>query len=63
MLIYGDSDKVVPHRENSGLVYNRHKALGGPAERVVKPGQDHHPHGLTDPRPIVEFFEKVRMKG
>ena len=28
----------------------------------MKPGQDHHPHGLTDPRPVVEFFEKVRMK-
>ena len=63
LLIYGDSDKVVPHRENSEVVYNRYKALGGPVERVVKPGQDHHPHGLTDPRPVVEFFEKVRSKG
>jgi pimeloyl-ACP methyl ester carboxylesterase len=62
LLIYGDSDKVVPHQENSALVYDRYKALGGAVERVVKPGQDHHPHGLTDPRPIVEFFEKVRMK-
>jgi pimeloyl-ACP methyl ester carboxylesterase len=63
LLIYGDSDKVVPHQENSGLVYDRYKALGGPIERILKPGQDHHPHGLTDPRPIVEFFEKVREKG
>jgi pimeloyl-ACP methyl ester carboxylesterase len=63
LLIYGDSDKVVPHRENSALVYDRYKSLGGAVERVVKPGQDHHPHGLTDPRPVVEFFEKVRMKG
>jgi pimeloyl-ACP methyl ester carboxylesterase len=63
LLIYGDSDKVVPHRENSDLIYDRYKALGGPVERIVKPGQDHHPHGLTDPRPIVEFFEKIRIKG
>ena len=63
LLVYGDSDKAVPHRENSEVVYDRYKALGGPVERIVKPGQDHHPHGLTDPQPIVEFFEKVRMKG
>ena len=29
---------------------------GGPAERVVKPGQDHHPHGLKDVTPVVQFF-------
>ena len=59
-LVYGDSDKVVPHLENSEVVYTRYKALGGPVERIVKPGQDHHPHGLTDPRPVVDFFEKIR---
>jgi pimeloyl-ACP methyl ester carboxylesterase len=63
LLIYGDNDTVVPHRENSALLYDRFKALGGAVERIVKPGQDHHPHGLADPRPIVEFFEKIRIKG
>ncbi len=61
LLVYGDSDRVVPHRENSERVYDRYRALGGPVERIVKPGQDHHPHGLTDPRPIVDFFESVRV--
>ncbi|MDB5349949.1 MAG: Alpha/beta hydrolase family protein [Planctomycetota bacterium] len=60
LLVYGDSDQVVPHRENSEIVYDRIKALSGPVERIVKPGQDHHPHGLSDPGPIVEFFEKAR---
>jgi len=59
-LVYGDSDRVVPHQENSEVIFDRYKALGGPVERIVKPGQDHHPHGLTDPTPVVEFFEKVR---
>ena len=59
LLVYGDSDRVVPHRENSEVVYDRYKALGGPVERIVKPEADHHPHGLTDPRPIVEFFERA----
>ncbi len=60
LLVYGDSDRGVPHSENSGVVYDRYKALGGPVERIIKPGQGHHPHGLTDPAPIVEFFEKQR---
>ena len=60
LLVYGDSDQVVPHKENSEVVYDRIKALGGPVERIVKPGQDHHPHGLVDPTPIVAFFEKTR---
>ncbi len=60
LLIYADADRVLPYQENSERLYERYKALGGPVERIVKPGQDHHPHGLTDPKPIVEFFEKAR---
>lgn len=59
LLVYGDADKVVPHRENSELLYDRYRKLGGPAERIVKPGQDHHPHSLTDPQPIVDFFTQA----
>ena len=60
LLVYGDSDTVVPHTENSGLVYTRYKALGGPVERIVKPGQDHHPHGLKDVLPVIHFFKEAR---
>lgn len=56
LLVYGDKDTVVPHAENSALLYDRYKVLGGPVERVVKPGQDHHPHGLKDVMPVVKFF-------
>lgn len=59
LLVYGDRDTVVPHDENSAVVYERYKALGSPIERIVKPGLDHHPHGLTDPQPIVAFFQKA----
>jgi pimeloyl-ACP methyl ester carboxylesterase len=59
LLVYGDEDRVVPHRENSEVVYEKYKALGGPVERIVKPGADHHPHGLADPQPIVDFFERA----
>lgn len=58
LLVYGDSDTVVPAHENSGIVYERYKALGGPVERIIKPGQDHHPHGLKDVSPVVTFFNR-----
>lgn len=56
LLVYGDADTVVPARENSDVVFTRYRALGGFATRVVKPGQDHHPHGLADVAPVVRFF-------
>ncbi len=56
LLVYGDKDAVVPHAENSERVFDRYKVLGGPVERIVKPGQDHHPHGLKDVAPVVTFF-------
>jgi pimeloyl-ACP methyl ester carboxylesterase len=56
LLVYGDAGKAVPHAENSELVYDRYKTLGGPVERVVKPGEDHHPHGLKDVTTVVKFF-------
>lgn len=59
LLVYADSDPVVPHRENGEVLYDRYKALGGPVERIIKPGLGHHPHGLADPRPIVEFFDRT----
>ncbi|AMV36825.1 alpha/beta hydrolase family protein [Planctomyces sp. SH-PL62] len=59
LLVYGDADVTVPHRENSEIVYERYRALGGPVERIIKPGADHHPHGLTDPGAIVEFLDRA----
>lgn len=56
LLVYGDADRVVPARENSDVVFARYRGLGGYAARVVKPGQDHHPHGLADVAPVVRFF-------
>lgn len=53
--VVGDADQVVPLPENSALVKQRYEALGGTIEMIVKPGVDHHPHSLKDPKPIVDF--------
>jgi pimeloyl-ACP methyl ester carboxylesterase len=58
LLVYGDADDVVPHDENSLVLAERYRALGGPVTTIPKPGIGHHPHGLTDPTPIVEFIVK-----
>lgn len=56
--VYGDADDVVPWEENTGLIASRYKALGGSITLIAKPGVGHHPHGLDDSTPIVEFIVK-----
>lgn len=56
--VYGDDDDVVPWDENTGVIAGRYKKLGGSITLIAKPGVGHHPHGLSDPTPIVEFILK-----
>jgi pimeloyl-ACP methyl ester carboxylesterase len=53
--VVGDADDVVPPDENGLVVADRYRALGGTIEVIHKPGIGHHPHGLDDPGPVVEF--------
>ncbi len=54
--VVGDADNIVPVAENTALVEQRYKELGGVIKVIHKPGCDHHPHGLEDPTPVVEFI-------
>ncbi len=56
--VYGEADDVVPWDENTGVVAERYKQLGGSITLVGKPGCGHHPHGLADPTPVVDFIVK-----
>ncbi|MEN9574547.1 MAG: hypothetical protein RL514_2402 [Verrucomicrobiota bacterium] len=56
--VFGDADDVVPWEENTGLIAERYKALGGDITLIRKPGVGHHPHGLEDSGPIVEFIAR-----
>ena len=56
--VFGDADEVVPWEENTGLLATRYRELGGHITLIRKPGVGHHPHGLDDSTPIVEFIEK-----
>lgn len=55
LLVSGDADQVVPLEENSEKLFQNYRALGGDVRLIVKPGIGHHPHGLEDPRPAVDF--------
>jgi S-formylglutathione hydrolase FrmB len=54
--VYGDADEVVPWQENTGLVADRYREFGGSFQQIRKAGVKHHPHGLEDPTPIVDFL-------
>lgn len=58
ILVAGDSDHCVPYIENGILLEKAYKASQLDFELYLKPGCDHHPHGLEDPSPIVDFIEK-----
>jgi hypothetical protein len=54
--VVGDADEVVPLAENTTILEQRYKALGGSIQVIHKPGIGHHPHSLKDPAPIVDFI-------
>jgi pimeloyl-ACP methyl ester carboxylesterase len=56
--VVGDADDVVPYDENAKPFAEKFRAAGGTIEVIVKPGVNHHPHSLKDPKPIVDFLLK-----
>lgn len=58
VMVAGDSDDVVPYVENGTWVEQAYKQAGLPIEVYMKPGCGHHPHGLENNKPVVEFIMK-----
>lgn len=54
-LICGDSDKIVPYEENGMQLSIAYKNAGADITEVLKLGCDHHPHGLQDNTPLINF--------
>lgn len=51
---HGTADQVVPHEDNAAKVVAFWKQAGGRVVLFPKEGGDHHPHGLPDPKPLIE---------
>ncbi len=60
IMVYGDSDDVVPYSENGALLERYYRERGGRIVTIGKQGCGHHPHGLDDNTPILEFVEEYR---
>ena len=60
--VIGDADDVVLPEKNSDIIEQRYRLLGGEIQIVHKPGVGHHPHGLDDPAPVVDFILKNAPK-
>ena len=58
ILICGDSDKTVPYIENGKRLAEKYRQSDVPFVEILKKDCDHHPHGLDDVTPIVNFAEK-----
>lgn len=61
MMVYGDSDNVVPYSENGAVLEKYYRENGGIIEAIGKENCGHHPHGLYDNTPIVKFVEKYSL--
>jgi pimeloyl-ACP methyl ester carboxylesterase len=55
LCVCGETDTVVPVAENIYIVRDRYQQMGGKIKMIVKPNNNHHPHSLKDPTPIVDF--------
>jgi len=58
IMLRGDEDDVAIYEENGKVLEDYYKENGGNLKVILKKGCGHHPHGLEDPTPIIEFIEK-----
>ena len=56
VLIYGDSDTIVPYEENGKTLEDAYRKAGIPLFCEGKAGCGHHPHGLEDNSGILAFI-------
>ena len=56
IMVFGGSDIIVPYERNGALLEKAYQEAGLEIQVHCKPGCGHHPHGLEDTTPIVEFI-------
>ena len=61
--VIGDADDIVVPAKNSDVIEQRYRELGGEMQVIRKPGIGHHPHGLDNPKPVVDFIVKHASVG
>lgn len=56
--VCGAADEAALFEENTRIVQDRYRALGGSITVLAKPFGRHHPHSLKEPAPIVDFITR-----
>lgn len=59
VMVVGDSDQIVPYCENGEILVEAYRKAGVDVEVHIKPGCDHHPHGLENPKAVLDYLLKV----
>lgn len=59
LLVAGDSDRTVPYHENGVFLEKAYRESGIPHKVIIKPGCDHHPHGLEDAAEAADYIETL----
>lgn len=59
VMVYGDSDEIVPYEENGAILEAYYRNNGGNLLVIGKAKCGHHPHGLEDNTPIINFVEAI----
>jgi len=57
LLLYGNADMTVIYEENGRVLERFYRAYGLPMKVISRSAAGHHPHGLEDPAPMIEFVE------
>ena len=55
--VTGETDDAVPYSENGAIMEQQYKKWGGTFKLILKKGEGHHPHGLQDQTPVVDFIQ------
>ena len=58
IMLYGNADNIVIYEENGKVLEEYYMENDGIIKVIPKSMCKHHPHGLDDPMPIIEFVEK-----
>ena len=56
IMVYGKADDIVPYRENGAVLEKYYTEHGGRLLAIGKEGCGHHPHGLENPQPVIDFI-------
>lgn len=59
VMVYGDSDDVVPYDENGKILENYYLRNNGNIVAFGKKNCGHHPHCLEDNTPVIDFILNI----